>query len=74
MPATTPAWRIPPPRRFLARLAKRITSVDPTKTLPNGAPSPLDKQIATLISVLAHGGRGYTARNNRIEDARSINV
>ena len=45
--ASTPAWRIVPPAILRTRFALAISSFEPTKAEPTGAPRPLLKQTET---------------------------
>ena len=55
--AITPAWRIPPPNAFRARMASRWNAPSPHSSAPIGAPSPLLRQNE---SVSAHAASAPT--------------
>lgn len=46
--ASTPAWRIPPPRDLRIRLANVMNADDPANSDPTGAASPLERHMDTL--------------------------
>ena len=52
--ASTPAWRMPPPRRLRARRASAITSSGPANSEPTGAQRPFDRQHITVVTGAAH--------------------
>ena len=51
-----PAWRIPPPRAFLARWQWPMNSDVPHTRLPTGAPNPFDRQIVVLHDMVKEKG------------------
>ena len=64
--ASTPAWRIPPPRAFRRRQASSMKSLGPPTRAPTGAPRPWRKRgglptcpwCASLFSGLGRGQEG----------------
>ena len=51
--ASTPTWRMPPPRRLRHRTASSTDSSDPQKMLPIGHASPFDRQNVTVSAQAA---------------------
>ena len=51
--ASTPAWRIPPPRAFRRRQASSVKSLGPPTRAPTGAPRPWGKRGESCLP--AHG-------------------
>src|SRR6476660_5214784 len=49
-----PTWRMPPPHIFLNRRARSISSFEPTRADPTGAPRPFEKQTLTVSQKVAY--------------------
>ena len=65
---------MPPPKSLRQRWARSMKDCDPTKTLPTGAPSPLDRQTETESNPLTKRAADSSEGADRIEQTGSVQM